>query len=818
MPLEQALQALRSDPELRRSPDGRSGFVEWRELPAQDARYGDVARRDEPAHSSTRSRRRGIDRLYTHQAAAFDAVAAAREHRRRHADRLRQDALLQPARPPDDPRRPEARALYLFPTKALAQDQMQELHALVSDLGARHRHVHLRRRYAWRRSPQGARGGARRRHEPGHAPHRHPAPPHQVGEALREPALRRHRRAAPVSRRLRQPRRERHPAPAPRLPLLRLRPASSSAARPPSPTRPSWRRTSSASPSTLIDDNGAPRGRKVVAIYNPPVVNRELGIRESSVDAARTIALAAAPVRRPDHRLRAVPRARRAAAALPARGAEAATGPRHRPRHRRADDRGLPRRLSAERAPRRRAGPARRVASAASSRPTRSSWASISAASMPRCSPAIRARSRAPGSRWAAPDAATAWRSPCIVASSSPLNQYVASNPDYLFDTSPEAGLVDPDNLLVRISHMKCAAFELPFEEGDITTSQRGVAGDFGPSTPELLDLLADEGVLVKAGGRYHWMAEVFPAEGVSLRSGRHRQLRDHRAGAEAARHRRDRPPGRAAADPRRGDLHARRPAVPRRPPRLGREEGVRPQGRRRLLHRREPRRRSRGAGVVRARARPRLRGRPRRGGRPRRRDDLQEDQARYERERRLGQDRIPEQSRHTTGYWFALRRGRGRRAWRAHELQDGLWGMAHLLRHLAPIFLMCDPRDLQAVAQMRSPFTELPDALPLREPAGRRRHGAPPLRDPHATSCTPRSKSCGAATAARVPRLRWPVDRRTRHEQTRRHSPLAPSLRIRLPFAAERREAAPDGVGADQCVRPCAAWSEGHAGGENAW
>ena len=41
--------------------------------------------------------------------------------------------------------------------------------------------------------------------------------------------------------------------------------------------------------------------------------------------------------------------------------------------------------------------------------------------------------------------------------------------------------------------------------------------------------------------------------------------------------------------------------------------------------------------------------------------------------------------------------------------MQEGLWGLAHLLRHLAPIFLMCDPRDLQAVAQVRSPFTERP-------------------------------------------------------------------------------------------------------------
>src|SRR4029078_10714952 len=72
------------------------------------------------------------------------------------------------------------------------------------------------------------------------------------------------------------------------------------------------------------------------------------------------------------------------------------------------------------------------------------------------------------------------------------------------------------------------------------------------------------------------------------------------------------------------------------------------------------------------------------------------------------GKISIPEYSRHTTGYWFSLGdeavAGLGRA-----ELQDGLWGLAHLLRNLAPIFLMCDPRDLQAVAQMRSPFTERP-------------------------------------------------------------------------------------------------------------
>jgi DEAD/DEAH box helicase domain-containing protein len=72
------------------------------------------------------------------------------------------------------------------------------------------------------------------------------------------------------------------------------------------------------------------------------------------------------------------------------------------------------------------------------------------------------------------------------------------------------------------------------------------------------------------------------------------------------------------------------------------------------------------------------------------------------------GRISIPEESRHTTGYWFSLDEEAVETLPRP-DLQDGLWGLAHLLRNLAPIFLMCDPRDLQAVAQVRSTFTERP-------------------------------------------------------------------------------------------------------------
>jgi DEAD/DEAH box helicase domain-containing protein len=72
------------------------------------------------------------------------------------------------------------------------------------------------------------------------------------------------------------------------------------------------------------------------------------------------------------------------------------------------------------------------------------------------------------------------------------------------------------------------------------------------------------------------------------------------------------------------------------------------------------------------------------------------------------GKISIPEENRHTTGYWFALTDAATGGMSRT-DVQEGLWGLAHLMRHIAPVFLMCDPRDLQAVAQVRAPFTERP-------------------------------------------------------------------------------------------------------------
>ncbi|MGG3469604.1 DEAD/DEAH box helicase [Neobacillus pocheonensis] len=97
-----------------------------------------------------------------------------------------------------------------------------------------------------------------------------------------------------------------------------------------------------------------------------------------------------------------------------------------------------------------------------------------------------------------------------MVASSSPLDQYIIQNPDYFFNKSPETARINPDNLIILIDHMKCAAYELPFKTGE----QFGNVG-----TEELLEYLTEERVLYQNGDKWYWMNDSFPAHNISLRS-----------------------------------------------------------------------------------------------------------------------------------------------------------------------------------------------------------------------------------------------------------------------------------------------------------
>jgi len=97
-----------------------------------------------------------------------------------------------------------------------------------------------------------------------------------------------------------------------------------------------------------------------------------------------------------------------------------------------------------------------------------------------------------------------------MVASSSPLDQYIIENPDYFFNKSPETARINPDNLIILIDHIKCAAYELPFKAGE----------KFGSyETEELLEYLTEERVLYQNGEKWYWMNDSFPAHNISLRS-----------------------------------------------------------------------------------------------------------------------------------------------------------------------------------------------------------------------------------------------------------------------------------------------------------
>ena len=97
-----------------------------------------------------------------------------------------------------------------------------------------------------------------------------------------------------------------------------------------------------------------------------------------------------------------------------------------------------------------------------------------------------------------------------LVASSAPLDQFIVSNPDYFFSKTPEKALINPDNLSILINHVECAAFELPFADGEMFGSV---------DIAEALKFLEDEKLVHHTKEKWYWTSEAYPADGVSLRS-----------------------------------------------------------------------------------------------------------------------------------------------------------------------------------------------------------------------------------------------------------------------------------------------------------
>lgn len=97
-----------------------------------------------------------------------------------------------------------------------------------------------------------------------------------------------------------------------------------------------------------------------------------------------------------------------------------------------------------------------------------------------------------------------------FIASSSPTDQYLVKHPEYFLGKSPESAYIDPENLYILADHIKCAAFELPFEDSE----------EFAGDPHDMLSFLEEQGVLRHTQGRWYWSERAYPSEQVSLRGG----------------------------------------------------------------------------------------------------------------------------------------------------------------------------------------------------------------------------------------------------------------------------------------------------------
>jgi DEAD/DEAH box helicase domain-containing protein len=257
-------------------------------------------------------------------------------------------------------------------------------------------------------------------------------------------------------------------------------------------------------PVRLVDDDGAPRGDKYFILYNPPLVDPQLGIRRSAALAAKDIA---ARFLQAGVQTIVFARARLTTEVLlgylrdgvAAEGGDPQVVQGYRggylPGERRTIERGL------------REGTVRGVVA------TNALELGVDIGQLDACvmvgypgtiASAWQQAGRA--GRRAGLSVAT------LIASALPLDQYLITHPRYFFGQPVEQALLDPDNLAVLANHLTCAAFELPFEHGE-------PFGTFG-DVEAVLDALAEEDVLYRSNGRYTWIGEGYPAGGLSLRTG----------------------------------------------------------------------------------------------------------------------------------------------------------------------------------------------------------------------------------------------------------------------------------------------------------
>ncbi|MDI3299051.1 MAG: DEAD/DEAH box helicase [Bacillota bacterium] len=687
MNLAQLLEEVDADPAIRAS------VTAWVRTPPREAEWRDWPE-ESPAGLRRALERRGVRRLYSHQLAAWEAARQGRNpvvvtptasgktlcYNLPVLERLLAE--------------PEARALYLFPTKALAQDQRAELSALLEALGE----GFLADTYDGDTPPErrrAIRAAARIVITNPDMLHAAILPHHTQWQKLFQglrfvviDELHQYRgvfgsHVAGVLRRLER--------------IARFYGSSpqviATSATIGNPAELARRLTGRA--AVAIRENGAPQGEKHFLFYNPPLVDPSSGIRRSSLAeaeawAARFLRHAVPTILFGRSRLSVELMLSELRRKLPPALASRVEGYRggYLPGERRRIERGL------------RSGQILGVAST-NALELGVDIGSLSASVMAGYPGSV-------ASTWQEAGRAGRRQEPAVavlVAGGAPLDQYVVTHPEYFLSKEPEEARINPENLYILMSHVQCAAFELPFRDGERWPGLEGEEVDL----EAILEFLAQEGVLRHTGGRWYWNAESFPANEISLRSAAqenvvivdtsrgarvigevdlfsapllvHEQAIYLHGGRQYEVTRLDFAERKAYVRPVEVDYYTDADlAVELRVTEVERQE-VLPGGWQRAW------------GEVRVVSRATI-----------------FKKIRFTTRENVGwgQIHLPELEMPSTAFWFSLPPESGA-LWPQAVLEGGLLGLGRLLAGVAPLYLLCDAHDLRSSIQARSPFTGRP-------------------------------------------------------------------------------------------------------------
>ncbi|NLC32968.1 MAG: DEAD/DEAH box helicase [Clostridiales bacterium] len=496
MNLDQLLDTLREDSQFMNCVSN------WEILPAKDAIYGDLTSLPIDERITTALKERGINRLYTHQVSSIQGVADGHDIVVVTPTASGKTLCYNIPVLSSILENPDARALYLFPTKALSSDQVSELYELITTLD-----VDIKTFTYDGDTPATARRAIR---QAGHVVvtnpdmlHSNILPHHTKWVKLFEnlqyvviDEIHAYRgifgsNLANVIRR-----------------LLRLcafygsHPkfilCSATIANPQELAEALIGR-----PVQLIDNNGAPLGEKHVIFYDPPVVNKPLGIRKSALHQVRMIAatllqnkIQTIVFAKSRVQVEVLTKALKESVSDQLGRSGRVRGYRggYLPTERKDIERSL------------RQGQVDMVIS------TNALELGIDIGALDAC--LLCGYPGTIASTWQQAGRAGRRQGKSLtimVASSAAIDQYIINHPEYFFSQSPEHALINPNNLYILLSHFKCAAYELPFKDHDTFGNAPGVSN--------MLEYLQESSILRHVGEVWHWANEDFPASEISLRS-----------------------------------------------------------------------------------------------------------------------------------------------------------------------------------------------------------------------------------------------------------------------------------------------------------